>query len=204
VERNKKIHLMAILNYDTFVNEETNDDFPKTLQGFILSLDYIHIGAYYTLPDFLDGVFESMVGMMYNEEDGRLLTVDDLMERIQSYMSDIGHLESLVPSLWCGLKLKDMSKEKYNSLSSDNPYSAVDTLDRWFINSRREMTMHRNGNWETNLSWLARSIENDPELAVAYAEKHPEMIQGAIDLLKSGDQDKINALLKYNNIKKYI
>jgi len=30
------------------------------------------------------------------------------------------------------------------------------------------------------------------------------MIQGAIDLLKSGDQDKINALLKYNNIKKYI
>ena len=194
---------MAILNYDTFVNEETNDDFPKTLQGFIRSLDYIHVGAYYTLPDFLDAVFESKVGMMYNEEDGRLLTVDDLMERIQSYMSDIAHLENVIPKLWCGLKLKDMSKVKYTSLS-DNPYSAVDTLDSWFINSRREMNMHRNGNWEADLSWLARSIENDPELAVTYAEKHPEMIQGAIDLLKSGDQDKINALLKYNNIKKYI
>jgi hypothetical protein len=193
---------MAILNYDTFVNEETNDDFPKTLQGFILSLDYIHIGAYYTLPDFLDSVFQSEIGDLYEEEDGRLLTVDDLMERIQSY-NDSPHWANVIPRLWAGLKLKDMSKEKYNSLP-DNPYSAVDTLDRWFINSRREMNMHRNGNWEADLSWLARSIENDPELAVTYAEKHPEMIQGAIDLLKSGDQDKINALLKYNNIKKYI
>lgn len=193
---------MVILNYDTFVNEETNEDFPKKLQGFALSLDYFHIGAYYTLPDFLDAVFESESGMLYNEEDGRLFTVDDLMERIPIY-NDINLLENVIPRLWCGLKLKDMTKEKYTSLP-DNPYSAVDTLDRWFLNARKEMTLHANGNWEINLSWLARSIENDSELAVDYAEKHPGMMRGAIDLLKSGDQDKINALLKYNNIKKYI
>jgi hypothetical protein len=193
---------MTILNYNTFVNEEANEEFPKTLQGFALSLDYFHIGAYYTLPDFLDAVFESEIGMLYDEEDGRLLTVDDLMERIQSY-HDSTHWANLIPRLWCGLKLKDMSNVRYTSLS-DNPYSAVDTLDRWFTNSRKEMSLHYNGNWEKDLSWLARSMENDKEIVVPYAEAHPEMTRKAVDLMKSGDQDEINALISYNKIKGYI
>jgi len=187
---------MSIIKYDDFLNEGEE---PKVLQGFILSLDYIHIGAYYTLPDFLDAVFQSEIGDPYDEEDGRLLTVDDLMERIQSY-NDSPHWANVIPRLWAGLKLKDTSKVKYNSLP-DNPYSAVDTLDRWFINSRREMSLHYNGNWETDLSWLAVSIQNDNDLVELYAEQQPEMLKGAIDFLKSGDQDKIIALIKYHKIK---
>jgi len=187
---------MRITHYDKFLNE---DDSSKTLQGFVLSLDYIHIGAYYTLPDFLDAVFQSEIGDPYDEEDGRLLTVDDLMERIQSY-NDSPRLANVIPRLWAGLKLKDTSKVKYNSLP-DNPYSAVDTLDSWFTNARREMSLHYNGNWETDLSWLAVSIQNDNDLVELYAEQQPEMLKGAIDFLKSGDQDKIIALIKYHKIK---
>ena len=191
---------MSIIKYNDFLNEDEEE--PKVLQGFVLSLDYIHVGAYYTLPDFLDAVFQSEIGNLYDEEDGRLLTVDDLMERIQSY-DDSTHWANVIPRLWTGLKLKDTSKVKYTSLS-DNPYSAVDTLDRWFTNSRRVMGLHYNGSWKTDLLWLAVSIQNDNDLVELYAEKHPEMLKGAIDFLKSGDQDRINALIKYYSVKKYI
>ena len=194
---NNRESIMRITHYDSFLNE--NEESPKLLQGFVLHLDYFHVGAYYTLPDFLDVVFESEIGDRYEEDEGRLLTEDDLMERIQIY-NDSTHWENVIPRLWCGLKLKDTSKERYTSLSV-NPYSAVETLDRWFTNSKREMNLHSNGNWETDLSWLARSIENDNELIELYAEKHPEMLKGAMDLLKSDEYDKINALLKYHKIK---
>lgn len=189
---------MRIINYDKFVNES---EIPKTLQGFILQLDYFYIGSYYTLPDFLDVVFENETGDPYKEED-LLLSMNDLMDGIESYDESI-NWENVAPRLWCGLKLNDMSKERYTTLPS-NPYSAVATLDSWFIESKRVMTLHGGGNWKENLTWLATSITNDNNLVGPYAEKHPDMIKGAIDLLKSGDQDKMNALIKYNKIKGFI
>lgn len=187
---------MSLIKYHQFINEEEDS---RELQGFVLHAQWIHIGVYYTLPEFLLAVYESEIGNSYEESElgGELLTIRDLENALSD--SDSGWNSEV--DFWSGLKPRDLSGPKYGS-ARRNPYLAVDDLDKLFLNSKKIMTLHPTGNEETNMSWLAISIENDPELFEAYNQKHPELVARAMPLVRMTPE--IEALLKFHRIKKYI
>ena len=183
--------------YESYLlNESVDINGPM---GFVLSfnlsssngdtMNYTGAGIYDTFYDFAQIVNGDLA---FVDDTTEFKNIEDLMDRaFDSMEGGNGDYE-----FWHGFRIKP-GADGYNSESNLNCYRVQEMLDKLFVNPKN--IMMRESNNRFNHSYLARSVEKDPEKLLMY-EDDPEMYEEIVRLL-NWDKRKLDAILKVNRIK---
>ena len=152
-------------------------------------MNYTVAGIYDTFYDFAQIVNGDLA---FVDDTTEFKNIEDLMDRaFDSMEGGNGDYE-----FWHGFRIKP-GADGYNSESNLNCYRVQEMLDKLFVNPKN--IMMRESNNRFNHSYLARSVEKDPEKLLMY-EDDPEMYEEIVRLL-NWDKRKLDAILKVNRIK---
>jgi len=183
--------------YESYLlNESVDINGPM---GFVLSfnlsssngdtMNYTVAGIYDTFYDFAQIVNGDLA---FKDDTTEFKNIEDLMDRVFDSKEGIyGDYE-----FWHGFMIKP-GADGYHSESNLNCYRVQVMLDKLFVNPKN--IMMRESNNRFNHSYLARSVEKDPEKLLMY-EDDPEMYEEIVRLL-NWDKKKLNAILKVSRIK---
>lgn len=189
-------------NLAPYKSHVLNESSENSQLGFVLSftagnrdflLNYTIAGVYSTFYEFAT---EANEDFGYNEDDEPMefKDIDDLM----SHVYDALEAREGDYQFWHGFKVKP-GASGYYSESNINCYKVAEMLDKLFVNPKEIMLGKGKIMNSLDLSYLARSIENDPEKLLMY-EDDQEMYKKIVRLL-NWDQKKLDAVLKINRIK---
>lgn len=176
-------------------------------QGFVLNIKtwdrmectvYMIVGVADTFQDFAEHFFEDNTGIIaseYVEDDpGFAKNIETLME---NYKATLGDYDSNIEyTFWSGITPKAIEGGAYDSQDLMNPARCSVLLDKYFTDAKVIMTKFPQGN-EEDMTYVAKSINNDPSLLELYDDKEQE----AIIKMLNWDQKKKDAMLKYMRIK---
>ena len=183
--------------YESYLlNESVDINGPM---GFVLSfnssssngdmMNYTVAGIYDTFYDFAQIVNGDLA---FEDDTIEFKNIEDLMDRVFDPTEGIyGDYE-----FWHGFRNKP-GADGYHSESNLNCYRVQEMLDKLFVNPKNIMMGESNNRF--NHSYLARSVEKDPEKLLMY-EDDPEMYDEIVRLL-NWDKRKLDAILKVNRIK---
>jgi hypothetical protein len=115
------------------------------------------------------------------------------------YLDDTG-VEDIEITVWSGLMPRSQN-EQFESIYDVNPYTIAGAIDAMFTNGREIMTKNPGGDRDS-LDLIASSVKNDPSKISIYASDK-DLVKRIAN--KAGiPEDKINALIKFTDIKKQI
>jgi hypothetical protein len=184
--------------YESYLlNESVDINGPM---GFVLSfnsgssngdtMNYTVAGIYDTFYDFAQIVNGDLA---FVDDTIEFKNIEDLMDRAFDSTEGIyGDYE-----FWHGFKVKP-GADGYHSESNLNCYNVEEMLEKLFVRPK-DIMMGRDSDKRFDLSYLARSVEKDPEKLLMY-EDDPDMYKKIISLL-NWDKKKIDAVLSVNRIK---
>jgi hypothetical protein len=188
---------------DHALNESTAND----PMGFVLSVNasgrdvdfhYTIAGVYDTFYEFAQAVNED-IGFGGYDDEGDETEFKDLPDLMDVIMNNMDGVEEFEYDFWHGFKIKPGAKG-YDSQSNSNCYRVAQMLEKLFVNPKDIMLADKgNIQNETDLTYLARSIEKDPEKLLMYEDDN-QMYDSIIRLL-NWDKKKLDAMLKFNQIK---
>lgn len=177
----------------------------KEKQGFVLVLKtwdrkdcstYMIVGVDETFKRFAMNFFEDNTGMIaseYEDENPEFVkNIDTLMEAYSSTIDE----NNFEYQFWSGITPKPMKNWEYDAQDLMNPAKCSVLLDKYFTDAKLIMTKYPQGN-EEDMTYVAKSIDNDPSLLELYDDKEQE----AIIKMLNWDQRKKEAMLKYMRIK---
>jgi len=182
-----------------------NENSTATPIGFVISftagsreflMNYTLAGIYDTFYDFASAVNQDIGFEEDEDEPMEFKNIEDLMDHVyESLEAREGDYQ-----FWHGFTLKS-GAIGYHSEDNLNCYKVSDMLEKLFVNPR-DIILGKEIKNSLDLSYLAKSIENDPEKLLMY-EDDREMYDKIVKLL-NWDQKKRDAILKVNRIKKYL
>lgn len=155
-------------------NQILESDSTHKSQGFIVLIKAsgkdVHMFQYYagicdTFYKFAQSILEDVGHYPDYLELEEIKDIEEVMDRVVDTMEP-GEFEYC---MWQGLT-PVADTEVYTTLTLDNPYETVRELDNLFTNAKEIMLKHPNGNGE-DLTYIARSIEAQPEAITIYAEE---------------------------------
>lgn len=175
-------------HWKRFVNESESDD-PKsgpTTIPFIVCMSnyytalqdnkvnsYWIMGAFPTFQDFCLKVLDLTSIAIDPENDGKKIsTLPKLKELIgtQSFAE-----RSLI--FWSnGLELVNSKNQGYSITSVTDPYWTTNRLGTYFTNAESILRNNKEGDKPDSLVYLARSLENKPDLLSDYTKEELEQI----------------------------
>ena len=177
----------------------------KTKQGFVLVLKtwgrlecmtYMIVGVTETFQQFAEHFFEDNTGMIaseYMENDpGFGKNIETLMKAYSEAIDE----SNFEYQFWSGITPKPVKNWVYDAQDLMNPARCSVLLDKYFTDAKLVMTKFFQGN-EEDMTYVAKSIDNDPSLLELYDDKEQE----AIIKMLNWDERKKNAMLKYMRIK---
>jgi hypothetical protein len=169
--------------------------------GFVISfsagnrdflMNYTIAGIYDTFYEFASAVNED-IGYSDEDEPMEFKDVEDLMDHVyEAIESREGDWK-----FWHGFALKPGAKG-YHSEENLNCYKVSEMLENLFVNPKDIIAGKEIKN-SLELSYLAKSVQNDPEKLLMY-EDNQEMYKKIVKLL-NWDQKKLDAFLKVQRIK---
>lgn len=188
--------MIHLKKYGEVFESDQSDD----LQGFILQLtgfsefddiSVFHIGCSANFYEFSKGILEYYG--VYPDDDmmddySNFSNIGALLQKL----ADFTKSESDGFTFWHGLKPR-VNEELATDISSyENPYITVKELERIFTNSEEIMTKYPSGNVD-DLTYLAKSLESNPELASAYSN-NISLLTKILTFSSMSDKEK-NAIL---------
>jgi hypothetical protein len=194
-------------NLTPYEEHSLNENADSGPMGFVISVNasgrdvdfhYTIAGVYDTFYEFAQAVNEDIGFGGYDEEDDETEFKDlpDLMDVIMNNMDGVEEFEY---DFWHGFKIKPGAKG-YNSKSNSNCYKVAQMLEKLFVNPKEIMLADKGTiNNENDLTYLARSIEKDPDKLSMYDDDET-MYTGIIKSL-NWDKKKLDALMRVNRIK---
>jgi hypothetical protein len=159
--------------------------------GFVIFIEAsgrdAHMYQYYvgicdTFYEFAQYILED-IG--YYPDDFELDDIKDVDEVMNRCMDTI-EPKVFNYCMWQGLTPK-ADAHVYTTLTLDNPYETVRELDDLFTNAKDVMLKHPDGNGE-NLTYLARSIEANPEALKLYIDE--PRLEKILDLTQFDPKEK--------------
>ena len=187
-----------ISHYDHMTLNEGTEFEPL---GFVLSLtlgsrdigmSYTIAGIYDTFYDFAVAVNEDLGTGEFDDFEG-FKDINELVEHLYDAME----IREGIYNFWHGFKVRANAKPGYHTADNDNAYKVVGMLDGLFTNAQEIMMSKTKKNTENDESYIARSVERDPDKLELYDEKEYEKIVKMLNW----DQKKLDAVLKVNRIK---
>ena len=195
-------------NLTPYKSHVLNESSENNQLGFVLSftagsrdflMNYTIAGVYSTFYEFAMEANEDFgyVEDSRFEEDDEPMGFKDI-DALMSHVYDALEAGEGDYQFWHGFKVKP-GASGYHSESNINCYKVAEMLDKFFVNPGEIMLGKGKIMNSLDLSYLARSIENDPEKLLMY-EDDQEMYKKIVRLL-NWDQKKLDAVLKVNRIK---